>query len=142
MHEAEGLEIDALGDPAEHAGAVAVDAVPHDLAHEATDLLEARDPIELGHAHRHLVPADLLHQSAAQRIDEPWPAGGGPDARIALHPLHQELEVADRQVEIHVQLAQIIEVLQPHRIQASIERVDNAGPHLPAPRSVRRTTRK
>src|SRR4051812_16266505 len=55
MHEADRFEIDALGDPAEHARAVAVDAVPHHLAHEAADLLEAGDPIEFGHADRHLV---------------------------------------------------------------------------------------
>src|SRR5271165_4578608 len=81
VDEADGLEIDALGDPAEHAGPVAVDAVPHHLAHEAADLLEAGDPVELGHADRHLVPADLRHQRAALRVDEPRLAGGGPDAR-------------------------------------------------------------
>jgi hypothetical protein len=36
---------------------VAVDAVPHELAHEAADLLDG-DPVELDHAHRHLVPAE------------------------------------------------------------------------------------
>ena len=64
MNEANGFEIDALGDPAEHAGAVAVDAVPHHLTHEAADFLEAVDPIEFGHADRHLVAADLGHQLA------------------------------------------------------------------------------
>jgi hypothetical protein len=34
----DGLEINALGYPAEHAGPVAVDAVPQDLTHEAADL--------------------------------------------------------------------------------------------------------
>src|SRR5262252_6598480 len=96
VDETDGLEIDALGDPAEHATPMAVDAVPHDLAHEAADLLEAGDPVELGHAHRHLVPTDLRHQRATLRVDEPRLAGGGPEARIALHPLHQHLEVADR----------------------------------------------
>src|SRR5882672_5254849 len=109
MNEANGLEIDALGDPAEHAGPVAVDAVPHDLAYEAADLLEAGDPIKFGHAHRHLVSADLRYQRAALRVDEPWLTGGGPNARIALHPLHQQLEVANWQVQIHIQLAQVIE---------------------------------
>src|SRR6516225_8311059 len=47
MNEANGLKIDALGDPAEHTGPVAVDTVPHDLAYEAADLLEAGDPVEL-----------------------------------------------------------------------------------------------
>src|SRR5205823_1616184 len=40
VNEADGLEGNAFGDPAEHAGPMAVDAVPHDLAHEAADLLE------------------------------------------------------------------------------------------------------
>jgi len=64
VDEAEGLEIDALGDPAEHASAVAIDAIPHDLADEAADLLEAGNPVKLGHAYRHLVPTDLWHQRA------------------------------------------------------------------------------
>ena len=50
-------ETDALGDPTEHASPVAVDAVPHELAHEAADLLDG-DPVELDHAHRQLVPAE------------------------------------------------------------------------------------
>src|SRR4030088_1573087 len=98
MNEADGLEIDTLSDPAEHTGPVAVDAVPHDLVHEAADLLEAGDPIELGHADRHLVATDLRHQRAALWMDEPGLAGSGPDPRITLHPLHQQLEVADREV--------------------------------------------
>ena len=65
-------------------------------------------------------------------MDEPGLAGGGPDPRIALHPLHQQLEVADRQVQIHVQLAQVVEVLQAHRLQAGVEGLDDARAHLPA----------
>ena len=61
MDEAEGLVIDTLGNPAEHAGPVAVDAVPHHLAHEATDVLETGDAIELGHPDRHFVPTDFCH---------------------------------------------------------------------------------
>src|SRR5271165_2429876 len=132
VDKADGLRTEALGDPAEHAGPVAVDAVPHDLAHEAADLFEAGDPIELGHADRHLVTTDFRHQRAALRVDEPRLAGGGPDARIALHPLHQRLEVADWQVQIHIQLAQVVEVLQSHRLQAGVEGLDDARPHLPA----------
>ena len=49
-----------------------------------------------------------------------------------LHPLHQQLEVAGRQVQIHVQLAQIVEVLQAHRLQAGVEGLDDARPHLAA----------
>jgi hypothetical protein len=131
VDEAEGLEINALGKPAEHTGAVTVDAVPHDLAHEAADLLKAGDSIELGHAHRHLVAADLRHKRTAVRMDEVGLAGSGSDPRIALHPLHQQLEVADRELQIHVQLTDIVEVLQPHRLQAGVERRDHTRAHLP-----------
>ena len=65
-------------------------------------------------------------------MDEPRLAGGGPDARIALHPLHEQLEITSRQIQIHVQLAEIIEVLQAHRLQAGIEGLDDARSHLPA----------
>jgi hypothetical protein len=51
VNETKRLEIDALGDPAEHPGTMAVDAVPHYLSYKAADLLEARDPVKLGHAH-------------------------------------------------------------------------------------------
>ena len=132
MNEANGLEVDALGDPAEHARAVAVDAVPHHLAHEAADFLEARDPIELGHADRHLVAADLGHQRAVLRMHEPRLARRRADARIALHPLHQDFEVADRQVEIHVELAEVVEVLEVDLVQARIEGFDDAGADLAA----------
>src|SRR5262245_44446034 len=131
VDETEGLDIDALSYPAEHAGPVAVDAVPHDLPHEATDLLEARDPIELGHSNRHLVPTDFRHQCAALGVDKPRLAGGRADARIALHPLHQQLEVADWQLQVHVELAYVLEVLEVHRVQAGIERLNDARSHLP-----------
>ena len=132
MNEADRFEIDALGDPAEHAGAMTVDAVPHHLAHEAADLLEAGDPVELGHADRHLVAADFRHQCAASRVDEPRLARCRSDPRIAFHPLHQHFEVANRQVEIHVQLADIVEVLKLHTIESCIESLDDAGADLAA----------
>src|SRR5215470_13476974 len=71
MDETERLDINALGDPAEHSTTMTVDAVPHDLAHEAADLFETGNAVELGHADRHLVPADLWHQLTALRVDEP-----------------------------------------------------------------------
>src|SRR5260370_1125020 len=90
VDETDGLQIATLGDPAEHATSVAVDAVPHDLAHKAAGLLEAGDTVELSHAHRHLVPTDLRHQRAALRVEEPRLAGGRPDTRVALIPLHKQ----------------------------------------------------
>src|SRR5262245_33735768 len=98
-----------------------VDAVPHDLAYEAADLLETGDTIEFGHTHRHLVTTDLLDQIAALRVDEPRLAGSGADTRIGLHALHQHLKVASWQVQIHVQFAEVVKVLQAHRLQSSIE---------------------
>src|SRR5262249_14947800 len=83
VDEADGLEIDALCNPAEHAGFVAIDAVPHDLAYKAPDLFETGDPVELSHAYRHLVPAHLRRQHAALRVDKPRLTGGCADARIA-----------------------------------------------------------
>ena len=53
--------------PAEHSTPMAVDAVPHDLANEPADLIEAFDPVELGHTHGVLVPAHLAHQLSIQR---------------------------------------------------------------------------
>src|SRR5262249_35944123 len=102
VDETDKLDISGFGDPAEHATAMAVDAVPQDLTDKAADLIETSNPVELGHAYRHLVPADLRPTRAGPRVDEPRLAGGGPYARIALHPLHQQLEVADRQVQVHV----------------------------------------
>src|SRR5262249_18032390 len=128
VNEAKRLKIATLGDPAEHTSAMTVDAVPHDLAHESADLLEADDLVELGHAHRHLVAADLGHQRPALRVHEPWLARGGADARIALHALHQQLEVPDREFQVHVQLAKVVEVLQTHRLETGVEGLDNAWP--------------
>src|SRR6266704_395492 len=111
---------------------MAIDAVPHDLAHEPANLAEAGHTIEFGHAHRHLVSTDLWDEGAAPRMDEPRLAGGGPDARVALHSLHQQLEIASGEIEIHVQLAQVVEVLQTHGFQARVEGLDHAGPDLSA----------
>ena len=132
VDKADRLQISALGDPAQHAATVAVDAIPHDLAHKAPDLLEAVHAIEFGHAHRHLVAADLRNQGVALRVDEPGLAGCGPDARVALHPLHQSFEIARREIQIHVQLADIVKVLEAHRLQSSVEGLDDSGTDLPA----------
>ncbi|MBA7672865.1 hypothetical protein ES703_81052 [subsurface metagenome] len=131
MNEAGGFEIDALGDPAEHARAVTVDAVPHHLAYEAADFPETVDAVELGHADRHLVAADFGHQCAGLRMNEPGFARRRADPRIAFHPLHQDLEVANRQIEIHVELAQIVEVFETDFVQSGIEGFDDAGADLP-----------
>src|SRR5207249_1900216 len=61
-HRSQMFEIDlrivpADRDPSVHPAAVAVDAVPHQLAHEPTDLPKAFGAIELHHADRRLIAA-------------------------------------------------------------------------------------
>ncbi len=65
-------------------------------------------------------------------MDEPRLARCRADARITFHPLHQDFEVANRQVQIHVELAEIIEILEPHLLDACIERLDDTGTDLAA----------
>jgi hypothetical protein len=61
-----------------------VDAVSHDLAHEAADLLEAGDPVELGHAHRHLVPAEPPAPARRSTADGDAVVGSVEVVRLAL----------------------------------------------------------
>src|SRR5262249_41282266 len=70
VNEAQRLDIHTFSDPAQHAGAMAVDAIPHDLPDEASDLFEAGYPIELSHSDRHLVPAHLRYQGPAARVNK------------------------------------------------------------------------
>ena len=82
VDEPQALVVHALRDPAQHSAAVAVDAVPHHLSHEPADLAEARDPVELRHAHGHLVAAHLGNQRARAGIHEVGLSRGRPDARV------------------------------------------------------------
>src|SRR5690606_22701850 len=75
----------ALGDPPEHAAAVAVDAVPHHGPDEAPDLGEAVGPVELGHADGHLVAAGLADQASGLRVRVVRLAGAGADAGVLPH---------------------------------------------------------
>lgn len=59
MLEAQLGRVQAADDPAFFPGLVTVDPVPHDLADEAADILEAGGAIELRHADRHFVAAAL-----------------------------------------------------------------------------------
>src|SRR5258705_9664489 len=118
VEEAEIGIVHALRDPAQHARAVAVDPVPHDLPYEAADLAEASDPVELGHPHRHLVAADFGDALAGARMDEPGFSRAGPETRLPLHPPHQELEVAGWQIEVHVELAEVVVVVEVEALQA------------------------
>src|SRR5262249_24468966 len=134
MEKAEGRSVDALGDPAQHATAMAVDPVPHDLTDEPTDLAKARSPLELRHPHGHLVAADLGNERAGSRVHEVGLAGSSAEAGRRLHALGQELEIARGQIEIHVELAEVVEVVERDRLQSCVERLDDSRAHAtPSP---------
>jgi hypothetical protein len=105
MLEAEVGIVPAHRDPAELAGLVAVDRVPHDLADEAADLLEALPAVELRHPGRHLVAPPLGDEHAGP--PHVGLAGTGPDPGVRLHPRDQPRKIAGRQVEVEVELAEI-----------------------------------
>ena len=111
-------------DPAELPRLVAVDRVPHHVADEAADVLEAGPAVELRHADRHLVAPPFGDEPPAAA--DIGLARAGADAGIGLHALDKALEVARGQVEIEIELAQIGEVGQPHGIEAGIECLDHA----------------
>src|SRR5262245_55845235 len=99
VHEPQRRLVPAAGDPAEHAAAVAVDAIPHSLAHETADRLEALAAIQLGHPRGHLV-ADRLGDEPAVAIGMVRLAAAGAEARLLLHALDQRREVRGRQFEV------------------------------------------
>src|SRR5690606_10307004 len=117
VQDAQVLVVERARLPAEHPRPVAVDPVPHHLPDEAADLAKTRDPVELRHAHGHLVAAGLRHELSADRVVEPGLAGAGPEARIRLHALHQALEIAIRELEIDVELADVVVVLEADRLE-------------------------
>ena len=131
VDEPQSLVVHALRHPAQHAAAVAVDAVPHHLPHEAADLPEAGHPVELGHAHRHLVAAHLRDQRAVCGVHEVRLSRGGAEPGLGLHPLHEPLEVARRQVEVQVELAEVVESAEVHGLETGVERLHHARPHAP-----------
>src|SRR5438132_4375927 len=129
VQEAKVLVVHGLGNPAEHARAMAIDAVPHHLPDETTDLAEAADPVELRRAQRDLVSAGLWHKRASPGIDEPGLARAGAESRLALHAENQQLEVPPGQIQIHVKLADVVEFVEVHSIQTLVEGLDHAGTH-------------
>src|SRR5262249_17371910 len=88
--EAEPLLVDALGDPAQQATAMAVDPVPHYRPLESPDLPEAGGAIELGHAHGHLVATHLGDPGAVSLPNEVRLAGARADPRIGIHALDEQ----------------------------------------------------
>src|SRR5216683_3638850 len=130
------------GDPSELAAAMAVDAVPHQLAHEPADLAEAGRAVELGHPDRVLVPRllrdeirEIRQREPHFRVGLPEPdevrlARASPYPRVALHPVHQAREVAGREVEIEVNLSDLLECSRIDRVVAAVERIDHASAQL------------
>ena len=130
MLEGEILVVVGERAPAQHAAAVAVDDVPADLGHEAADIAEAVDPVELGHADRHLVAAELADLGAACLVGEVGLAAAGAHLGVPLQLAHQAFEVARRQVEVHVQLADVVEVVHLQVGEPLVEGIDHAAADL------------
>src|SRR5262245_46910516 len=130
VHEAQLGVVPAACDPATHAASMAVDAVPHDLANEATDLLEALAPVQLDHARRHLVADCLADERAARSGVEPGLAAARAEPWVAGHPGDQVLEVGGRQLEVEVELAHVVEFTRVDRRIARVERFDHARPDV------------
>src|SRR5437667_11527474 len=126
MDEANSQLIPTASDPAEHSAAVAVDAIPHDLPHEAADLLETFGAIELDHADGHFIAAGFGDELAIIAAEIGF-AGAGADAGILFHSLNEGLEIARRDVEVEIELADVIEVTWIDGFVAGVEGVDDAG---------------
>src|SRR6185437_10839800 len=109
-----------------HAAQMAVDSVPHDLSDEAANLLESIRSVELGHSKRGIVAVALVDQ-APSLMDIRFSAASG-YVRIRVHPLHQDFEVAGRQEEIQIELANEIEGARIDGLISGIEGVYDAGP--------------
>ena len=112
---------------------MAIDAVPHHLADESPDLPEAGDPVELGRPHRHLVANGLRDQRPSLGVREPGLPGGRPQARLDLHSRHEQLEVARREVEVGIELAHIVELVELDRLEPAVEGFDDPGPYVAPP---------
>jgi hypothetical protein len=108
---------------------MAIDPIPHDLANETTDVAVTGRPVEFRHPHGHLVPADLRSQGAGRGMKEVGPPRRCSQSRVGLHARDEELEVAGWKVEVDVELADLLENVEVHGLEARIERVDDTGAH-------------
>jgi hypothetical protein len=124
--------IETARDPARLPGTMTVQPIPHHLPCKTADIAETRRAIKLGHAHRIFVAARFANQ--APGIAKVGLAATGPQARVLLHPLYQRLEVARRQLEIEIELAEIRERMEINPFQPGIKSINNtrANPTLPA----------
>jgi hypothetical protein len=133
MGEADRLIVPGRCLPPEHAAAVVVNAVPHHLADEASDLTEALDAIELGHARRCIVADAFADQSASRRVLVVGLARARAEARIIFHPPDQDLEVAVGKIEIEVDLAEVVELVEVNGCETGIKSLDDSWPHRACP---------
>src|SRR4029077_18876363 len=89
--------------------AVTVDPIPHDLAYKPADRLEARHAIKFRRTDRHVVSLTFVDELAAFLYV--GLAAAGRDARVCCHLLHECFEVAWRQTQIEIELAEIVVVV-------------------------------
>ena len=55
-------------------------------------------------------------------------AAAGGHARLGLHALHQDLEIARRQAQVEIELADVLVVVRIDGLVAGVEGLDDAGP--------------
>ena len=103
---------------------MAIDRVPHHLAREPADFGETFPAVELGHADRHFIAAALADLAPAG--GEVRLAAATSKLGIGFHPPDQLAEIAVRQIQVEVQLAEIVEVLEVDLLKPEIKRLHNA----------------
>lgn len=130
MVEADFGFIDRRGPPAHHAALVAIDPVPHQLAHEAANLLEAFGAIELGHPDRIFVAAEFGDEATGGWGGEIRFARDRAESCVCFHQFDEPFEISGRQVEVEVEFADVLVVKGVELGVPLVERVDHATAEL------------
>src|SRR4030095_7563252 len=127
--------IPAPGKPPAHPAAMTINAVPHYLRDETTDLFKTLPPVELCHANGHLIAALLAEVLPGVRLHEVGLAAAGAEPRLGFHAPQEGFEVPRWKLDVQIELAQvfIIDVLSS-RI-AGIKSFHDSWPHA-APAAV------
>src|SRR5690606_14417969 len=102
MHKPQFRIVKASGLPAQHPAAVAVDAVPHDLANKPPDPPEACHAVQLALPAGEIVLVAFGNQPAADA--NPGLAAGGAQGWVGLKFLEQALEISGAELEVAVEL--------------------------------------
>src|SRR4029077_8049367 len=92
------------------------------------NLTKALGAVELHHSDRILVATLLADELAVQL--HIWLAATGADARLGLHAAHKLLEIARRQFQVEIELADVFELLGIDRGKSLVERLDHAAAQL------------